>query len=137
MPLTTRTKRGNRFTLLEVVIALAILGLSLGLMLQLIGGSRERLLRAEERWERQHRLAAAAEFYLLGGPKADPLPGLLPDGCTPGCELAVPDDLPDNATDAVSGWILGRYRITVTGPDGKPDGEMTVERLVREDDIGQ
>ena len=136
MPFTTGTIR-DRFTLIEVVVALAILGLSLGLLLELIGGSRERLFRAEDRWLNQHRLGQAAELYLLDGPKAEAPPGLLPAGCTTRCELAVADDLPDSASDAVSGWILGQYRISATGADGKLIGEMTVERLVREDDIGK
>ena len=125
------------FTLLEVVVAMAILGLSLGLLLQLIGGARERLFRAEQRWTNQHLLAQAAELCLLAGPDAESPPGLLPQGFATHCTLLAADNLPDTATTEISGWILGKYEITLTGPGGEKTGSLTVERVVRQDDLGK
>ena len=122
---------------MEVVVAMAILGLSMGLLLQLIGGSRERLLRAEQRWMSQHLLAQAGELYLLGGPAVETPIGVLPQGYSASCTLLPADNLPENAVDELSGWVLGRYAISVTGPGGEKTGEMTVERVVRQDDAGK
>ena len=55
----------NRFTLIEVIIALAILGLSLVALLTLANSSQQRLFRARERWNTAHMLTQAAEYYLL------------------------------------------------------------------------
>ena len=73
----------KNFTLIEVVVALAILTLSLAGLLQLLSQSQLRIADAEERWMDMHKLIQATEYLLLAG---DPE------------ELAVPEDfflLPD------------------------------------------
>ena len=53
------------FTLLEVVIALAILAISLTGILEMMTQSQRRLSKSYEKWERMHVLSQAAEFYLM------------------------------------------------------------------------
>ena len=52
------------FTLIEVVVALAILSLSLAGLLQLSIGANSRLANAVEKWEAEHMLAQAAEYLV-------------------------------------------------------------------------
>lgn len=53
------------FTLIEVIISLAILGLSLVALLTLANSSQQRLFKARELWHTAHMLSQAAEYYLL------------------------------------------------------------------------
>ncbi len=55
----------NPFTLIELVVALAILGLGVVSYLTVANAAQRRLARAQERWTRFHMLSQAAEFYLL------------------------------------------------------------------------
>lgn len=61
------------FTLIEVIISLAILGLSLVSLLTLANSSQQRLFKARERWHTAHMLTQAAEYYLLQ-PSEEPEP---------------------------------------------------------------
>ncbi len=128
-------RHGPRFTFLEVLIAVAILGVSLAMVISIVGGARTRILRAERSWGRQHLLTQGVEMYLLGGPKATVPQGLLPPSFALQCELTQVDDLPAQAMDAQDGWVLGRYHISLIGRDGTVIDEATVEKLVREEDL--
>jgi prepilin-type N-terminal cleavage/methylation domain-containing protein len=59
------------FTLIEVIVALAILGLSLVALLSLSNHSQQRLMKARDRWNHMHMIAQGAEYYLLQ-PTEDP-----------------------------------------------------------------
>ena len=132
-PRVRRRRRG--FTLLEVVIAVAIFGLSLGLILSIVSNARSRLLRAERSWAREHLFAQAAEFYLLAGPDADVPAGLLPLNFSCACTLEAAEDLPEGGTDPLEGWVLGRFHISVTGRSGEGLEERVVEKMMRAEDL--
>ena len=68
----------NRFTLLEVVISIAILALSLTGLFRLLGHSQKRVSQAEEQWREMHMLTLGTEYFMLAGREDD---------------LHVPDDL--------------------------------------------
>ena len=53
------------FTLVEVVVALAILGLSLSGLLSLAMNSQVKVARAVEKWENTHKLIQAVEYLML------------------------------------------------------------------------
>ena len=53
------------FTLIEVVVALAILTISIAGLLQLLISAQNRIMRADEEWTRTHMLIQAAEYYML------------------------------------------------------------------------
>lgn len=55
------------FTLIEVVVALAILGLSITGLLTLLTTSQRRMAKSYEKWERMHMLAQGAEYFMLRG----------------------------------------------------------------------
>ena len=53
------------FTLVEVVVALAILGLSLSGLLSLAMNSQVKVARAVEKWENTHKMIQAVEYLML------------------------------------------------------------------------
>ena len=55
----------KQFTLIEIVVALGILAISLGGLLQLAISSQLKISRAREKWEEMHMLTQAAEYLLL------------------------------------------------------------------------
>lgn len=121
---------------MEIMIAGMILTLSIAMTLGILGGARGRILRAEQRWGRQHHLSNMTEFYLLAGPRGSVPASLLPDGFSSRCDIWKAEDLPEHAAEGLSGWDdwqLGQFHITVTGPSGDI-GKWMVEKLVREDD---
>ncbi len=124
---------GRRFTLLEVLIAVAILGVSVALILSILAGARSRILRAERNWARQHLMSQAAEWYLLAGANAEPPSGLMPPGFAARAELVRVDDLPVEVQDPLDGWVLGRFNIHLTGRAGESLGDLQIDKLVRED----
>jgi prepilin-type N-terminal cleavage/methylation domain-containing protein len=59
------------FTLIEVVVALAILSLSLAGLLKLSISSQLRIAESFDRWQNMHRLAQAAEYLLLNSDESE------------------------------------------------------------------
>ena len=55
----------NSFTLVEVVVALAILSISIAAFLQLLTAAQNRIIKASDSWTRTHMLMQAAEYYML------------------------------------------------------------------------
>lgn len=55
----------RRFTLIEVVVAIAVLALSLTGLLQMLSQSQLRIADAEEKWREMHMLTQAAEYLLM------------------------------------------------------------------------
>ena len=53
------------FTLIEVVVALAILSISIAGLLQLLTAAQNRIIKAHDSWMRTHMLMQAAEYYML------------------------------------------------------------------------
>jgi hypothetical protein len=124
----------HRFTILEVIIAAAILALAVVMSVGIMGGARARILRAESRWGRQHLLSQAVELYLLGGPGAEVPPGLLPEGFSSSCTLTPVDDLSEEDLEPQQGWILGCFHVSVYDVAGDLMAECRIEKLVREED---
>ena len=55
----------NFFTLVEVVVALAILSISIAGFLQLLTAAQNRIIKTSDRWTQTHMLMQAAEYYML------------------------------------------------------------------------
>lgn len=53
------------FTLIEVVVAMAILSISIAGLLQLLTAAQNRIIRVDGHWMRTHMLIQAAEYYML------------------------------------------------------------------------
>lgn len=64
----------RRFTLIEVVVAMAVLGLALVGFFAMSNAAVQRIDRAYSHWERMHLLSQAAEYYLLFTDEEPPYP---------------------------------------------------------------
>lgn len=62
------------FTLIEIVVALGILAISLGGLLQLGISSQLKISRAGEKWHEMHMLTQAAEYLLLHDEETTEIP---------------------------------------------------------------
>ena len=128
-------KRTHCFTLMETMVAATILAFAVVSAMSILSGARSTLMRAEARWTRQHLLAQAAEFYLLGGPTAQMPDNLLPDGCTATCEVYAVEDIEEEALEAIRGWCLAEFHISVLDSGGNLMGETRVRKVLKEDDL--
>ncbi len=126
----------NRFTLIEILIAMVILALTLGVTLMISGHSKDELIRAHDRWLIQHALEQATEFYLVADPKDLSLPrDLLSDGFRANCHVDIVDKgLPEYAqVDDYRGWVLAAYTITIFDSKGKMQAQQTINKLMLKD----
>ena len=90
-------RNGFFFTLIEVVVALALLSVALTGLLRLSINSQLRVAAAREKWERTHRLMQAAEYLLLAYDESDLS---IPEEFFPYQDMAIDaanEDLPDDA----------------------------------------
>lgn len=62
-----RNRFKRPFTLLEVVVAMAILAMSLAVTLQLLFSARGRIAKTADQWAQTHMLMEGAEYLLLHG----------------------------------------------------------------------
>jgi hypothetical protein len=121
------------FTLIEVLIALAILTLSVTTFLMMMGSASKRVSKAAQRWENTHLLTQAVEYYMLNeansGNNIDerffPL-----DDCKVECFFESPQGLPDDAEESHGGKALVAMRIVLKDNDDKILDSVTVERIV-------
>ena len=126
----------TRFTLIEVVVALAILSLSLAGLLQLSISSSSRIADAVEKWESEHMLAQAAEYLMLQNQDNTTIPEeFFP---YPGYSVEVncgdPEGLPEDYTDLEGQLPLLRWNIAILRQaDGKTMAEVNIDRFDYED----
>lgn len=124
-------KRPTPFTLLEVVISIAVLGLSLGAVLTLTVSAQNRMIRAETDWRETHLFMQAAEYYLLCGEDAGAPPAeIFPAGTgyTPKADHGDAEDLP-GAFDSANLYALRRCTIELErDSDRKSVYKITVDR---------
>lgn len=130
------TQKRYCFTFVEVLVALAILGLSLTILLQIVATARERLIRARRNWSRQHIVAQILEHSLLAGPDASLPENIIPEGYSVDVQR-------DNRwqsellseSEPVNGWILQRMTVRIFDDAGNAVGKGSTEVLVHEDDL--
>ena len=89
------------FTLVEVVVALAILGLSLSGLLSLAMNAQLKVARSVEKWENTHKLIQAAEYLMLMDDESLSVPEeFFPyEGYTVQTSVDDAEDLPEDFTD--------------------------------------
>ncbi len=124
--------RKKTFTLLEVMVAAFILGISLVMVLQILGTSRSRVLRSKHRWARTHLLEQGLEFHLLAGPDEEYPDTFLPEGFSVVCELVEARELPVYAREPIGGKVLAGIKCTVLGVDNEEVDSFTVEKIVQQ-----
>lgn len=128
-------KRSN-FTLVEVLVAIAILGLGLGAAFSIASQAHTDLIRAQERWEDAHALEQAVEHYLLQDPRAMQGPDDLLGSYGSSCTLERAPDAPyEYANEPYQGWLLGLYTIRVTNREGELAGEQQIYKWIPEEDL--
>jgi type II secretory pathway pseudopilin PulG len=104
----------SSFTLLEVVIALAILSLSLVGLFNLMGQSSKRISDAETEWQEMHNLTQAAEYILLAGDEED---HTVPDEVFPyknyviECEIEDSEEIPEEMKNLENQLPLKKWTI--------------------------
>ncbi len=131
-----RLPRTRRFTLIEVVVALAILSLSLAGLLQLSISASSRVAGAVEKWESEHMLAQAAEYLMLQNQDNTTIPEeFFP---YPGYSVEVncgdPEGLPEDYEDLEGQLPLLRWNIAIMRQsDGKTMAEVNIDRFDYED----
>lgn len=120
------------FTLLEVVIALAIFGMGLIGALTLVGSAARRIDSAVKRWERQHYLSQAAEYLIIKGFDDSSIP----DAFFPTheyrirVEVGTPDELPEDIEMEDSKWQLKKITLTLCDSTGKDVDYIEFDRLI-------
>ena len=125
----------KKFTLIEVVVALAILVLSLAGLLQLLSSSQEKIGSSIEHWNHTHILMQAAEYTLLQEGKDDKLelpqeifdyPDYTPIITFNEVDEQLPDDFKDQQGQVP---LIGVKIEIVREKDKKTVSEITVDRF--------
>ena len=125
-------RRFKRFTLIEVVAALAILSISLAGLLQLSISSSRKIADSLEKWNSEHMLAQAAEYVMLQNEEGSSVPDeFFP---YPGYSAEVVCDdaegLPEDYSDLDNQLPLKRWNIAVVrNSDGKRMAEVNIDRI--------
>ena len=119
-----KVKKQDGFTLLEVIVALAITGFILGGLFSLLGSSKQLSWRSEENLLRASRVRAATNFALLQNEFRD-VEEILKDDGYEIRSLELLDD-PIRKTEPLL-WALQRYQIT----DDSRDEQFFGSRWIR------
>lgn len=125
----------HRFTLLEIVVATAILATVVLSALSVSGGCLIQSMSAVQNWRDTHCLVQAAEYFLTIGPEGGGIdPALFPyPDCSALCYLEQPESPPDllhlNDLENPS-RTLKTLRIQVRWRERDQVSEMTVDKLV-------
>lgn len=126
--------RKSEFTLLEVIIALSVLGMGLAVAFGVSASGRLRTMRSYRDMLEEHMLIQAAEYYML-----DCRTDKLPEEVFPyrdysaSVSFSRPENLPDGISDELRPFKLAVMRVTLVNQEEKPCGELTVERIVPDD----
>ena len=125
------------FTLIEVVVALAILSLSLAGLLQLSINANRRIAGAVEKWESEHMLAQAAEYLMLRNEDSATVPEeFFPyPGYSVEVECGEAEGLPEDYADQEGQLPLKRWRIAIVRDlDGKVAASVDIDRMGYDDE---
>ena len=124
-----------KFTLVEVVVALTVLGFAIISASAMCSQSLIRIAKAKARWTNQHMISQAAEYFLLAGPNSQ-VPGeIFPfKNVRVNCTVVNAEGLPAGV-DAVSGqWRLATYDIHLTGAGGEKLNFMRIDKIIQVSD---
>jgi len=120
------------FTLLEVVVAVAILSLSMIAAMQLAASSSNRSVKAFEKWREEHMLAQATEYFLLVGPcsGAPPEEIFSYEGYSADCEEE-PPDIPEDTPAVYGNWRIAKLHIRLLNDKGDELRSVSVHKILR------
>lgn len=121
----------NHFTLVEVLVALAILALGILAGTQLLFSARERCRIAQAQWSEQHAMTQAAEYFLLAGCDQN-----IPERFFPFAEYRInawyepPSQLPSDVPARLKTWQLSAMRLQLLDAERKTLRELSIDRIV-------
>lgn len=129
-----KTSRNKKlFTLLEVVIALAVLTMGIMGAMSISAMSKRRMDKAYESFYNQHILAQAAEYFLLCGSRAIE-PEFFPfQGYSASCVISDCADIREAPASTGSEWRLATYTISVRGNNAQITNQIKVDKIVKND----
>lgn len=123
----------RRFTLIEVVVAMAILSLSLAGMMQLLTQSQMRIGDAMEKWREMHMLTLASEYILMTSSEEDLH---VPDEIFPyndyqiDCQVEDAEGLPDELKDQDGQLPLKKWTVKLIRVKDKAERKkVVIDRL--------
>lgn len=125
--------KSSRFTLIEVVIAVAILGMGLVSALGMAASVSRRMQRAMNRWERQHMISQAAEYFLLVGPEGNLPEDIFPyEDYSATCEVSEPEGFEDAELEfEYDDWKLVKFTITLTDDNGDEVEKLEIDKIIK------
>ena len=101
------------FTLLEVVVAVAILAMAIAVVMDMAASSAKRSAKGLNSWKQRHILQQATEYYLLDGPEADIPDNFFPyDDYTPKCSVETPE-IPSEMTAEKGRWRIVLMTVSI------------------------
>jgi hypothetical protein len=123
------------FTLLEVVLAVAILSLGFITAMGIATTAAKRLMKSVSRWEEQHMLNQATEYYLLAGPKESIPQEFFPyDGYRAECIIAEAT-LPEEVKPEVGAWRIVKLKISIFDEDDEEVNSLEMNKIFRAEDV--
>ena len=123
------------FTLIEVIIAMAILALAVVTLLSYSVQASNRMRKAYKRWNEEHMLAQAVEYYLLAGPKDDIPQEFFPyEDYRATCEIIEPQ-LPDEVEDENASWRFVTLKISIYDSSNKEVESINVDQILQAEDV--
>lgn len=131
--------KNNMFTLIEVVVALGILGLGVVGALTLLTGARDRSIKASNRWKQQHMLSQAVEYLMLTPREGE----RVPERFFPYKDFSIsysfdePEQLPDDATSTVGAWQLVTMQVKLINNHGGAELTLSIDRIIKSDAANQ
>jgi Prokaryotic N-terminal methylation motif len=125
--------KSKNFTLVEVLIALAVLTMSVAAFMLLIGSASKRTRKAVSRWEHTHLLTQAVEYYMLNEANSSkniddrffPLENYKVE-----CSFESPKGLPEDVEESIEGQSLVAMKIVIKDNNDIVLDSVTVERIV-------
>jgi prepilin-type N-terminal cleavage/methylation domain-containing protein len=127
----------KRFTLLEVIIAIAILAMGILAAMSMVSLSKKRLDRAYNTWFKEHLLAQAAEYYLLCGADKSIPPDYFPyNGYSAQCTITNCNDLSkDDVSSVLGNFKLITYNIGIRDSYGNIISQVKVDKIVKNEQV--
>jgi hypothetical protein len=127
-------RRLRTLTLVEVVVALAVLAIGFASLLSIMAMSSKRAAKAEAKWDASHRLSQATEFFLLCGPQVRIDERFLTyQGANAECRLEKVEGLPDGVEETRGQWRLAHLHIQLF-QDGAPAASLDIEKILKAED---
>ena len=127
--------RKHTFTLLEVVMAIAILAVGFVGLLGITVSAAKRMGKATSRWEHQHMLNQAAEYYLLAGPKEQiPEEFFSFEGYSAEC-IVEEAELPEDIEPEAGAWRFVKLKISIYDDKNNELDSLNIDQILRTEDV--